>query len=57
VAKHISSVSAIKKTGIKELPEAICWWHEVLDLKANPRARGGGTVLEARLDRYRGGRR
>ena len=48
------NVSATKKTGIKELLEAILLQAEVLDMKANPNAAGEGAVLEARLDRNRG---
>lgn len=47
-------VSALKKTNIDQLLEAILLQAEVLDLKANPNARANGTVLEARLDRGRG---
>ncbi|HRK02136.1 MAG TPA: translation initiation factor IF-2 [Oligoflexia bacterium] len=47
-------VSAIKKTGIKELLEAILLQAEVLDLKANPERAAEGSVLEAQLDRSRG---
>ncbi|MBI3544172.1 MAG: translation initiation factor IF-2, partial [Deltaproteobacteria bacterium] len=48
------NVSATKKTGIKELLEAIVLQAEVLDMKANPERPGEGSVLEARLDRSRG---
>lgn len=48
------NVSAIKKTGIKDLLESILLQAEVLDLKANPERAAEGTVLEARLDRNRG---
>lgn len=47
-------VSAVKKTGIKELLEAILLQAEVLDLKANPDRAAEGVVLEAQLDRSRG---
>jgi translation initiation factor IF-2 len=48
------NVSALKRTGIKELLESILLQAEVLDLKANPNRMAEGTVLEARLDRARG---
>jgi translation initiation factor IF-2 len=48
------NVSATKKTGVKELLEAILLQAEMLDLKANPERAAEGTVLEARLDRARG---
>ncbi|MGE0614208.1 MAG: translation initiation factor IF-2 [Bacteriovoracia bacterium] len=47
-------VSAIKKTGLNELLEAINLNAEVLELKANPKRRANGTVLEARLEKGRG---
>ncbi len=47
-------VSALKKTGIKELLEAILLQAEVLDLKANPNRAAEGVVLEAKLDRSKG---
>jgi translation initiation factor IF-2 len=47
-------VSALKKTGIDELLDAILLQSEVLELKANPHARAVGTVLEARLEKGRG---
>jgi translation initiation factor IF-2 len=48
------SVSALKKTGIDELLEAILLNAEILDLKANPNTRAQGSVLEARLEKGRG---
>ncbi|MEW6055276.1 MAG: translation initiation factor IF-2 [Bdellovibrionota bacterium] len=48
------NVSALKRTGIKEILESILLQAEVLDLKANPDRPAEGTVLEARLDRSRG---
>ncbi len=48
------NVSALKRTGIKELLEAVLLQAEVLDLKANPERRAEGTILEAKLDRFRG---
>jgi translation initiation factor IF-2 len=47
-------VSAIQKTNLDKLLEAILLNAEVLDLKANPEARATGTVLEARLEKGRG---
>lgn len=47
-------VSAHTKSGIPELLEAILLQSEVLDLKANPKVRAEGSVIEARLERGRG---
>jgi translation initiation factor IF-2 len=47
-------VSALKKTGLDELVEAIALQAEILDLRANPQRAGEGTVIESRLDRGRG---
>jgi translation initiation factor IF-2 len=47
-------VSALKRTGIDELLEAISLQAEILDLRAPADARGVGTVIESRLDRGRG---
>ena len=47
-------VSAIKKTGLDKLTEAISLQAEILDLKANPDRAAEGTVIESRLDRGRG---
>ena len=47
-------VSALKKTGLDKLEEAILLQAEVLDLKANPDRQAEGTVIESRLDRGRG---
>ncbi len=47
-------VSAIKKTGIKELLESILLVAEVQELKANPKRSGTGTVIESKLDKGRG---
>jgi len=49
-----SQVSALKKTGIKELLEQIKLQAEVLELKANPERSGTGTVIESRLEKGRG---
>jgi translation initiation factor IF-2 len=47
-------VSALKKTGLDKLQEAILLQAEILDLKANPDRPAEGTVIESRLDRGRG---
>ena len=47
-------VSAIKKTGLEQLQEAILLQAEILDLKSNPDRAAEGTVIESRLDRGRG---
>jgi translation initiation factor IF-2 len=47
-------VSALKKTGLDKLEEAILLQAEILDLKANPERNAEGTIIEARLDRGRG---
>ena len=47
-------VSALKKTGIKELLEQIHLIAEVSELKAHPEKPGTGAVIEARLEKGRG---
>ena len=47
-------VSAVKKTGIKELLEMILLVADMKELKANPDRAAKGTVIEARLDKGRG---
>ena len=47
-------VSALKKTNLDRLEEAILLQAELLDLKANPNRLAEGVVLEARLERGRG---
>jgi len=47
-------VSALKKTNLDKLLDAILLQAEMLDLKANPDTRASGTVLEARLEKGRG---
>jgi translation initiation factor IF-2 len=47
-------VSALKKTGLDKLEEAILLQAEILDLRANPHRTAEGTVIESRLDRGRG---
>ncbi|MBB2204026.1 translation initiation factor IF-2 [Gluconacetobacter takamatsuzukensis] len=47
-------VSALKRTGLDKLEEAILLQAEVLDLRANPDRVAEGSVIESRLDRGRG---
>ncbi|MBW0145598.1 translation initiation factor IF-2 [Sphingomicrobium clamense] len=47
-------VSALKKTGIDKLLEAINLQAELLELKANPDRNADATVVEAKLDKGRG---
>ncbi|HXI86528.1 MAG TPA: translation initiation factor IF-2, partial [Parvularculaceae bacterium] len=47
-------VSALKKTNLNGLLEAILLQAELLDLKANPSRPAEGSVVEARLDKGRG---
>ena len=47
-------VSALKKTGLDKLEEAILLQAEILDLRANPERAAEGSVVESRLDRGRG---
>jgi len=47
-------VSALKKTGLDKLAEAILLQAEILDLKVNPDRPAEGSVIESRLDRGRG---
>ncbi|HYM03252.1 MAG TPA: translation initiation factor IF-2, partial [Stellaceae bacterium] len=47
-------VSAIKKTGLDKLEEAILLQAEILDLKANPDRSAEGVIIEAKLERGRG---
>ncbi|MDG6094159.1 translation initiation factor IF-2 [Acetobacter sp. AN02] len=47
-------VSALKRTGLDKLEEAILLQAEILDLKANPERAAEGAVIEGRLDRGRG---
>ena len=49
-----NEVSALKKTGIKELLESILLQAEVLELKASYETRASGIVLESRVDMGRG---
>ncbi|HTP57830.1 MAG TPA: translation initiation factor IF-2, partial [Spirochaetia bacterium] len=47
-------VSALKKTGIKELLESILLQSEILELRASYSTRASGIVLESRVDMGRG---
>ena len=47
-------VSALKKTNLEGLLEAIQLQSELLELKANPNRAAEGTVVEAKLDKGRG---
>lgn len=47
-------VSALKRTGLDKLEEAVLLQAEILDLKANPDRVAEGSVIESRLDRGRG---
>lgn len=47
-------VSALKKTGLDDLTDAITLQAEVLDLKANPDRDADGIVIESKLDKGRG---
>jgi translation initiation factor IF-2 len=47
-------VSALKKTNLDKLLEAINLQAEILELKANPDRAAEGTVVEAKLDKGRG---
>ncbi|MGZ3775445.1 MAG: translation initiation factor IF-2 [Pseudobdellovibrionaceae bacterium] len=47
-------VSALKKTGIKELLEQVKLLAEVGELKANPKRSGTGIVIEAKMEKGKG---
>lgn len=47
-------VSAVSKEGIDNLLEMIILVAEIKDLKANPKKRARGTIIEAELDKGRG---
>lgn len=47
-------VSALKRTGLDELTEAITLQAELLELKANPKREADGIVVESQLDKGRG---
>ncbi|MDD7589312.1 translation initiation factor IF-2, partial [Bullifex porci] len=47
-------ISALKKEGIDDLLDTILLQAEMLELKANPKCRAEGKVLESRIDQGRG---
>ena len=47
-------VSALKKTNLDKLLDAILLQAEIMELKANPNTQATGTVLEARIEKGRG---
>jgi translation initiation factor IF-2 len=47
-------VSALKKTGVKELLEQVKLLAEVSELKANPKRSGTGIVIEAKMEKGKG---
>lgn len=47
-------ISALKGTGVSELLDKVLLEAELLELKANPKRRANGTVVEAFLDKGRG---
>ncbi len=51
---QLIEISALKKTGLDNLIEAILLQAEVLDLRANPDRSAEGVIIEAKLDRGRG---
>ncbi|HWE45620.1 MAG TPA: translation initiation factor IF-2 [Caulobacteraceae bacterium] len=51
---QVVEVSALKKTGLSNLVDAILVQAEVMDLRANPTRSAEGVVVEAKLDKGRG---
>ena len=47
-------ISALHKTNLEILSEAIVLQAELMDLKGDPRGMVEGTVIESRTDPYRG---
>ncbi len=47
-------ISALKKTGLDDLAEAIMLQAEILDLKANPDRKADGLVIESKVEKGRG---
>lgn len=47
-------VSALKKTGLEDLAEAISMQAELMDLKANPSRNADGLVIESKVEKGRG---
>lgn len=50
----IVPVSALKRTNLNKLEEAILLVAEMQELKANPNANASGTVIEAKVDKNKG---
>ena len=48
------SISALKKTNLDKLEEAILLQAELMDLKANPERAGEGVVIEAKMEKGKG---
>lgn len=51
---QVAAVSALKGTGMDDLLEAIVLQAEVLELKANPKARPQGVIIESKMEAGRG---
>ena len=51
---QVVEVSALQKTNLDKLDEAILLQSEILELKANPERAAEGVIIEAKLDRGRG---
>lgn len=49
-----TEISALKKTGIKNLLELLLLQAEILELKTNPKLKAKGVVIESKLDKGRG---
>ncbi|MGB0907074.1 MAG: translation initiation factor IF-2 [Maricaulaceae bacterium] len=47
-------VSALKKTGLDDLVEAITMQAELMDLKANPKRTADGLIIESKIEKGRG---
>jgi|GEM_PF-245516 len=47
-------VSALKKTGLEDLAEAIALQAEFMELKANPKRNADGLVIESKIEKGRG---
>jgi len=50
----VVNVSALRRQGVDDLLEMILLQADILELKANPKRRAVGTVVEARMDRGKG---
>jgi len=51
---QVAKISAIKGEGIDELMEKVLLESEMLELKANPKRRSKGVIVEAKLDKGKG---